>query len=487
MVHVTWRGVSAVATLAACAVFTPVLSIAVCLVVLACQLALGLLHATSVGRGTSDLGPARRAPKVGNPPVFTVHVPACNEPPEVLIATLESLALQERAPEHEVIVLDNNTADPALWGPVSEWCRSREGFRFFHVEGVRGAKAGALNIATARSRPDATHVVVVDADYRVAPDFLAHAAEALGTSGADFVQFPQAYLAEENVVGAALEFSDYFRRHASVANDAGAMLLTGTLSVVSLQALRNVGGWRADTVTEDAELGLRLSRNGYTGRYVDLRVGRGLLPFDWVNLHRQRSRWAAGNVRTLRLGLSGMPRERMMLVISQLTAWANLGAVFAALLAGAGLAGVLAGPEAGAHRAALVDLCVLGLALCYLSTLTPLVLAAQREAAGARALIESAAMRAAMVPSSAAATLDALIGAKPGFVITAKRPGALDGGVPAPALAWALAATPLFLPPLGLVDALGAALLMLPLLAGLHTDRRLREYAQALSPARAGI
>jgi hypothetical protein len=47
-----------------------------------------------------------------------------------------------------------------------------ERFRFFHVEGVTGGKAGALNIALARTDLRAELIATVDADNQVTPDFL---------------------------------------------------------------------------------------------------------------------------------------------------------------------------------------------------------------------------------------------------------------------------------------------------------------------------
>jgi cellulose synthase/poly-beta-1,6-N-acetylglucosamine synthase-like glycosyltransferase len=47
----------------------------------------------------------------------SIHVPAHNEPPELVEQTLESLA-QLDWKSFEVLVIDNNTSDPALWRPL---------------------------------------------------------------------------------------------------------------------------------------------------------------------------------------------------------------------------------------------------------------------------------------------------------------------------------------------------------------------------------
>ena len=78
----------------------------------------------------------------GDLPPVSIHVPACNEPPQLLIETLDALARLDH-PDYEVLVIDNNTVEPEVWRPVEEHCRrlgSR--FRFFHVEQLAGFKAG---------------------------------------------------------------------------------------------------------------------------------------------------------------------------------------------------------------------------------------------------------------------------------------------------------------------------------------------------------
>ncbi len=87
------------------------------------------------------------APPGASLPKISIHLPICNEPPLMVRRTLEALAALNY-PDFEVLVVDNNTTDPALWEPVAEHC-SRLGprFRFFHLGKFPGFKAGALNFA----------------------------------------------------------------------------------------------------------------------------------------------------------------------------------------------------------------------------------------------------------------------------------------------------------------------------------------------------
>ncbi|BAS11722.1 glycosyltransferase [Arthrobacter sp. Hiyo8] len=86
-----------------------------------------------------------RHPMSEPPTVFprvSIHVPTHAEPPGMVMATLDALAALDY-PNFEVLVIDNNTTDPALWEPLREHCLVLgDRFRFLHVEGISGAKAG---------------------------------------------------------------------------------------------------------------------------------------------------------------------------------------------------------------------------------------------------------------------------------------------------------------------------------------------------------
>ena len=65
-------------------------------------------------------------------PMISLHVPAHNEPPDMVIDTLRSL-LRLDYPRYEIILIDDNTDDEQLWRPVEAWCE-RHGVKFAHLE-----------------------------------------------------------------------------------------------------------------------------------------------------------------------------------------------------------------------------------------------------------------------------------------------------------------------------------------------------------------
>ena len=439
-------------------------------------------------------------------PVFSVHVPTHNEPPAVVIATLDALRVQRGAPCYEVpcyevIVIDNNTAEPALWHPVAEWCQGVPGYRFMHCEGVEGAKAGALNIALAHCRGDASHIVVVDADYCVTADFLALVAQELAAAEVDYIQFPQAYVECGGAGrGIATELADYFERHAQAANRAGAMLLTGTLSVISRAALSAVGGWSARSSTEDAELGLRLGDAGFRGVYIDRIMGRGMLPLSLDALHRQRHRWASGNMRLLlhwvaerfRLGRAQARRRalaspsRELLIAVQLTAWNNFALPAVVALSVATIQSAIR-PAAQAEAAAAVATLTLGLVV--LSAVLPLCAMCRKSEGrgrhGKSALGVAICSRLSLLPTSALATAAGMLPGQQSFIVTPKcsRVGCSESEyclLTAITAIWGLGLLFVAMLLSSRFILLGACLLLLPWLASGCASRALALYASAL-------
>ena len=125
-------------------------------------------------------------------PLVSLHVPAHNEPPGMVIDTLRAL-LRLDYPRYEVILIDDNTDDETLWRPVEAWC-GRHGVKFAHLENWPGYKSGALNYALRRlTSPDAEVIGVVDSDYQIRPGFLRRCAPAFADPWIGFVQSPQDY------------------------------------------------------------------------------------------------------------------------------------------------------------------------------------------------------------------------------------------------------------------------------------------------------
>src|SRR5215470_406670 len=123
-------------------------------------------------------------------PMVSLHVPAHNEPPDMVKDTLRSL-LRLDYPRYEIVVIDDNTDDEKLWRPVEEWC-ARHGVKFAHLENWPGYKSGALNYALRRMTDERAEVIgVVDSDYQLEPGFLRRCAPPFADPWIGFVQSPR--------------------------------------------------------------------------------------------------------------------------------------------------------------------------------------------------------------------------------------------------------------------------------------------------------
>ena len=273
---------------------------------LAVAAAILLVHAFEFAEAFWPGSARRRFGPSPTPPVrpfVSIHVPCSGERPEVVIATLESLrALDYDA--FEVIVVDNNTADPALWRPVRRHMRTLPAnFRHFRLPRWPGFKAGALDFALARTDARATVIGVVDADYVVRRDWLADLVGHFADPAVALVQAPQAHrdwACDPFRRMMNWEYEGFFRIGMHHRNERNAIVQHGTMTLVRADALRAAGGWAAWCVCEDAELGLRLLERGHRSVYVDRVFGEGLTPDGFDAYRRQRRRWALGAMQILR-------------------------------------------------------------------------------------------------------------------------------------------------------------------------------------------
>ncbi|MBU0498668.1 MAG: glycosyltransferase [Gammaproteobacteria bacterium] len=236
-------------------------------------------------------------------PMVSVHVPAYNEPPDMMKETLDALSRLDY-PNFEVIVIDNNTKDPAVWQPVEAHCTQLgERFRFFHKAPLAGYKAGALNFALTETHPEAEIIAVIDSDYQVTANWLRDLVPQFNSEKIAVVQAPQDYRdSKENAFKAMCyaEYRGFFHIGMVTRNERNAIIQHGTMTMVRRKVLEDVGKWGEWTITEDAELGLRVFEEGYEATYIANSYGQGLMPDTFTDFKKQRYRWAYGAIQILK-------------------------------------------------------------------------------------------------------------------------------------------------------------------------------------------
>jgi len=236
-------------------------------------------------------------------PMVSLHVPAHNEPPEMVIETLRSL-LRLDYPRYEIILIDDNTDEEELWRPVEAWC-ARHGVKFAHLDNWPGYKSGALNYALRRlTSPEADVIGVVDSDYQIEPGFLRRCAPPFADPWIGFVQSPQDYrdwTQARYYRRLYYSYKYFFAVSQPSRNEHDGAIFAGTMGLIRRVALDELGGWDEWCITEDAELSLRLLRAGWSGLHVDQSWGRGIMPLTFEALKGQRYRWCFGGIQLLRM------------------------------------------------------------------------------------------------------------------------------------------------------------------------------------------
>jgi glycosyltransferase involved in cell wall biosynthesis len=235
-------------------------------------------------------------------PFVSLHVPAYNEPPDMVIETLGSLVALDY-PAYEVIAVDDNTDDESLWRPVEAWCREH-GVTFVHLADWPGYKSGALNYALRELADPRTELIgVIDADYQLDPAFLRVCAPLFADPEVGFIQAPQDYRDWRQARFYRRLYYSYryfFAVSQPSRNERDGAIFAGTMGLIRRQALEQAGGWDEWCITEDAELSLRLLRDGWSGLHVDRSFGVGVMPLTFEALKGQRFRWCFGGIQILR-------------------------------------------------------------------------------------------------------------------------------------------------------------------------------------------
>ena len=236
-------------------------------------------------------------------PKVSLHLPIHNEPPMMVRKTLEALAKVDY-PNLEVLVMDNNTKDPAVWEPVRDDCeRLGPMFRFFHLENWPGFKAGAINHALEQTADDAEIIAVIDSDYVLSPDWLKSMVPYFDNENVGFIQSPQDYRDRDQSTFKSFcywEYAGFFNIGMVQRNEYNAIIQHGTMTMIRKSALLEVGNWAEWCICEDSELGLRLYEAGYDSVYVKDSFGRGLMPDTMSGYMTQRFRWVYGAMQIIK-------------------------------------------------------------------------------------------------------------------------------------------------------------------------------------------
>ena len=245
-------------------------------------------------------------------PKVSIHVPCYNEPPDMVKQTLDALAALDY-PDYEVLIIDNNTKDPAVWEPVRDYCETLgPRFKFFHVAPLAGFKGGALNYLLPHTAKDAEVIAVIDSDYCVSPNWLKHMVPHFADPKIAVVQSPQDYRDQNESTFKKLcyaEYKGFFHIGMVTRNDRDAIIQHGTMTMTRRSVLEELG-WADWCICEDAELGLRVFEKGLSAAYYPDSYGKGLMPDTFIDFKKQRFRWAYGAIQIIKRHTASLLRGK---------------------------------------------------------------------------------------------------------------------------------------------------------------------------------
>lgn len=237
-----------------------------------------------------------------NPPApsglhVDVLIPTYNEDPTILRKTL--VAAKQMTYPHTTYVCDDGQREEI------RLLAQELGCQYLTRENRLHAKAGNLNHALSKSQGD--FVVVFDADYVPAPNFLEQTLGYFSNEKIAFVQTPQHYYNTDSFTFRLKKKTkrlwteqDVFYRLIMPGRDRwDAAYFVGTGTVFRRKALSDVGNFAIDSITEDLETSIKIYRKGWKSAYHNEILSTGLAAKDVQNYRLQKMRWCEGNVNAM--------------------------------------------------------------------------------------------------------------------------------------------------------------------------------------------
>ncbi len=245
-------------------------------------------------------------------PDVDVFIATYNEPVDLMEKTLLACKRMEYPDLSKVhIYLCDDARRPEM-----RELAAKIGVNYLDREDHKGQKAGNLNNAMAHS--SSPYIVTFDADMlpqscfllETIPYFVDAELKNKDRKPEDriklgFLQSPQAFydrdlfqfnLHSENKIP---NEQDYFYRDIEVARTrTNSCIYGGSNTVISREALDDIGGFYTEAITEDFATGLLIQKKGYVTLGIDKKLASGMSAKSLQDLIQQRIRWARGVIST---------------------------------------------------------------------------------------------------------------------------------------------------------------------------------------------
>ncbi len=229
---------------------------------------------------------------------FTAMIPAHHEE-EVIAKTIKSIdAIDYPENKKQIFILINKKDNaPTINEAKKVIAKLKKKNIKLIVFGGKPGKSEGLNIGLNKSSKDI--VTIFDAEDRVHPDLFKAVNTIFVREGADVVQsgvqlmtFEKDWYSLFNV----LEYYFWFKSSLHFFAESNAVPLGGNTVFFRRHLMQKIGGWDTDCLTEDADVGIRLSTLGInTSIFYDEELAtREQTPPSIASFIKQRTRWNQG-------------------------------------------------------------------------------------------------------------------------------------------------------------------------------------------------
>ncbi len=238
----------------------------------------------------------------GDWPHVTVQLPIYNER-YVVRRLLDAVAALDYPRDRlEIQVLDDSDDDTVELAGRRIAHHSGSGIDIVHLrrKDRSGYKAGALAYGLARVKGE--FVLILDADFVPQPDLIKRILAPFRDDDIGMAQARWGHLNEADSwltrVQALLLDAHFHLEHGARAAAGLFFNFNGTAGMWRVECLRDAGGWRADTLTEDLDMSYRAQMRGWRFAYLPDLVVPAELPKRMQAFKNQQARWAQGTIET---------------------------------------------------------------------------------------------------------------------------------------------------------------------------------------------
>ncbi len=250
---------------------------------------------------------------VRNHNMVTIQLPVYNEK-HVVERLIEAICnLDWPRDKLEVLILDDSTDETRgiVDGEVA--ARRAQGINISVIRRPErvGYRAGALKNALEYTH--GKYLAVMDADFVPSRDFLERTVAAIETDpkigivqarwdhlNRDYSKFTEAF---------SLGIDAYHIVEQSARSAIGIVNFNGSAGLLRTEAIRDVGGWSWDILSEDIDISYRVQNKGWKTLYLrDLTV-MGEIPPNMAAFRTQQGRWARGSVQCAKKFLGAVWRS----------------------------------------------------------------------------------------------------------------------------------------------------------------------------------